>query len=739
MRLVRIGGSWTAGHGRPGDPSAVWAGLLQVSSRFRDELPGQRIGNTSSKYQKSGASHVIGRNIQSGKFLTVGREASGQITIQVLTESELRIEREKRIFNDFAIRFLSLFINSFPFRPVQFMSAIFYSLRPSTVVSLVLSLGVHVVAAQPITLQQLSQRVRQATSESGETTDRDIAVAKQDLREAVAIVEERLAKADDGGLQIRQDLGWARLDGQLSDDVNLKVEALAHVVAQASRVHPGLEWDEFIAFRRAARHYMRVRHCMDSPTTRDGIDDSLERLADALQQYANRGRPEELVVIEEQVARLEQTGQAASAVMEVRRFFSHPNFVAIVSQDVVGVLGAKDVDFPREVKEIILKTKVRGKSRTTGRIALRVQPSDSQAAMQVRFVGQATSKTVGYNGPVQISSEGVTELESRSMVSLTKEGLRAGPAETKASAKNDVKDVKARKGGLLGGLVSEETITRTAWKRIRANTKESEQIVSRRAEVRINKWLEIEVAGWLDVANSVYLNYVRNPLVCLDQFPEQLELRTTEETIHLTALLRNPQQLGAPSTAPQMDEGADVVVCVHQSSVNNVLCSLLADRSISPSQLRNLWTPQTVAQESEFEVSDNAANRLVFNRHRPVCVHMDDGRVSVAVRANQLTLSQADGESLDANFCFSLENTATGVRAVMLDESDHRVAADSLAPFVRACFGTLVEQLVWREIYLPEIVNKLGRLEIKHCIADDGWLTIALERGKTGDEVNNDE
>ena len=140
-----------------------------------------------------------------------------------------------------------------------------------------------------------------------------------------------------------------------------------------------------------------------------------------------------------------------------------------VSHEYLSKRFEKSVDRTKPLVDLILGTRIHGKSHTVGNTRLVLVPSGDSFQADIEFVGTVHSKSRGENGPAILHLESDSTFRATKRIVLDNVGLSAAPAH--ADAKTDVhtRGIQSRHPGLIGELVKRIARRRVAKTHSQAN------------------------------------------------------------------------------------------------------------------------------------------------------------------------------------------------------------------------------------------------------------------------------
>jgi hypothetical protein len=129
----------------------------------------------------------------------------------------------------------------------------------------------------------------------------------------------------------------------------------------------------------------------------------------------------------------------------------------------------RDVDRTKPVQDLILGTTINGKSRTTGRTRLILQPNEDRAVGRVEFVGETHGRVVGHNGPATLHFNTDSTFRAHKQLTVGESGVVASPAIVNATTRLTPTSIYTSLPGLRGRIGRRIAQRREASSRGQAN------------------------------------------------------------------------------------------------------------------------------------------------------------------------------------------------------------------------------------------------------------------------------
>jgi hypothetical protein len=129
----------------------------------------------------------------------------------------------------------------------------------------------------------------------------------------------------------------------------------------------------------------------------------------------------------------------------------------------------RSVDRTKEVRDVILGTRIVGESRTVGKTRLVLHDNDNHATGEVIFEGTVHAKTLGRNGPARLNYVSDSRFQARKRILIGDSGLHTKPATADAPTKLTLTGVRTTLPGLRGRIAQRIATRRAGQSRFAAN------------------------------------------------------------------------------------------------------------------------------------------------------------------------------------------------------------------------------------------------------------------------------
>ncbi len=556
------------------------------------------------------------------------------------------------------------------------------------------------------------------------------AAVKVRLSDAAARLDKYLTGAN--GQAWRDYLRLKDLQEQLSAE-QPDLDVMAGVYQKFTEDHEGLDLPVFADVATALDKYISVVAATraDAPQQYSA---QVKSLAEELAKYSETQSEELASAIGTRLGWLQRMRQAGGLVRAVREKYSQPNLFVKASERLVGAGIEQDVDDVGPVHDYILGTDISGTGHTKGRVTVELVASERNAVLDIMLTGKTATKTVGYNGPATIYTNGNVAIAGRKRVIIDETGFKTYRATGAARTRTAIT-------GIGGGRLVQKIASRKASQQ----KGKAERIASDHAGVRVSDRLENQSSGQLGKAHQEFVKKFRRPLLRRREFPELLKFSTTEDALFVTGMKANRMQLGAPDAPPQVDGEYDLVVRVHETMLNNMATALLGGVTLHEAEV------QQKVIDLRGELPDNLKSdenqdpwSITFANARPVTIQFAEDGFTVTIRGQRYTSGERNFRAINVTARYKAQLEGHGAKLVRQGELEifppnfvpgkSRLSTQqvSLKTLLEKRFGKLFEPEIKSEgLELPGNWKNAGRLDLKVLNSNKGWLAAAwIESGE---------
>lgn len=557
--------------------------------------------------------------------------------------------------------------------------------------------------------------------------------ARQQLCRATAALDAYLATGAANGVAWKKYLLWDKLEGQIGQDATLNIRDLAAVYQRLTANYPGLELPVFSNVTDALRTYVdaAVADSLADPGRIYGLQ--LDSLSGSLVRYAAGPNEADHWNIGQRLGWLEGMQQTPELIHATRHHFSRPNLWVLASERLIAAGIARPIKESTPFQDTILGTSVSGVGHTTGQVTCRLIPNRNKAVIETMFTAHSVASTVGYNGPAIIYSDGATDFVARKRTLIDENGFHTEPAVSDATTNSNVNAIATTKRC----FVLDRLIKRIAWKKAGEKKGLANRIASERAEVRVNREFDAQVAEMLQKPNKSLAEKVRQPLTRRRALAEDVRFSTSATHLYLQALQAGRFQLGAPTAPPESTEDPDLGVRIHESFINNLIASLFGGETLTDERVDDIAVQLTGKPVEKSEEDDDGPWSITFAKNKPVTVLFDSDTIGVTIRGQKYTSGDREFQAMNVSAKYRIKKAPQGLKLTRMGDVEiippnFQPGRDQLSPGQLALHTILekkfskifVEERVGDGLELSGAWKSAGKLRAVEALSQKGWLKL---------------
>lgn len=295
----------------------------------------------------------------------------------------------------------------------------------------------------------------------------------------------------------------------------------------------------------------------------------ISTLAALVERYELRGAQRDADLIAELQARLAHGGDPRLAELadQLDRAYRNGNMRLAVTEDLLNRLTPQPAPQTTPVHERIAGIDVRGRARTTTKLAVRLTPDPHQWNLGIEAAGAVQSQTYSKTWPAKVRNNGRVEYEARKDVKIGAEGVQLAPAEARTGTNRSTLagvDSTFEPLPIVGALVENYAIEKNQERRPRALSQVRIK-VQRTAKSRLDR----EADAKLSEFEEQFRTTVLEPLEKISLAVEPLEMYTTDQRAVMRLRMADAGQLGAHTPRPSAPGDSLASVQLHESALNN--------------------------------------------------------------------------------------------------------------------------------------------------------------------------
>ncbi|MEE2642101.1 MAG: hypothetical protein VX768_15845 [Planctomycetota bacterium] len=568
--------------------------------------------------------------------------------------------------------------------------------------------------------------------------------AKSNLTSALNELDRQLTRQSEANaIAWKSYLEWEALLAQSKAESAQRTE-LVRIARKFQMNHPGLELKVFTDVRKAIHDYANTSYFGQESIGKRIYDSRLKLVRTNLEKLKAGYDDRTIGLIGEAITDLENARQCPALVQSVRQAFSKPNLHVQISEKLAkAVARQQKTSDVRPVDEEILGVHQQGTAHTTARFDVDFLPSTTTGKFKIIIRGDTVSEQIGTKdlsllGCIYICSEGDTALVGDAIVEYDGKHLSYGNLRAGALTKTKIVGIDAPP--LLEGLIMNQ---------VEKQKQKGEAEAAKRARSKFAQQIRSQLNDVVKKTNDRLENGIRPTTRRLDFEPRQLEVNTSDDFLRILAIVGNRQQLSGWK-GPVSSSKSDVILQVHESTLNNALQHVLGGRSISNEDLRELVSSFGI--ELPPAPADEKPLTITFPRVRPVQVAFDGGKITTTISANRI---QQGGtlvrDKLQIIVTYELKSNdkalqfarseAVAIKFEGAYTNAKSIIESNIKPKLEELFKKETRQLSIDQLDLPEEIKKVGMPAVSLLNLEGGWLHVEmnLEEKKVASENSLDQ
>lgn len=347
----------------------------------------------------------------------------------------------------------------------------------------------------------------------------------------------------------------------------------------------------------------------------------LREAADLLERMGDGDLPNDrLVAI---VVELERNGVTCELGNAVRRRYSQPNAMLVVSTENLARKSNVALDEEFEVNGIFGGVQSRGKGRLSGKFWCEAFPSPSVARWMWRIDAVSQSHSTASQQRVTVTSRGVTGVHALKLFQWGPTGLATLPTQVRAAADVDLENIDA------GGPLRRSIATNRAY----ATLPEAERDAAAEAERSVKQRLDAEGSRLLGQVATAYDREYRVPAaLCLDAVSTVVTRATERECFWECHY--EPLDTIAVRLPPVNRSGDDARICLHESFVSGFLADRLCGKKMTGRHFADTFA-QSMGSRNK-DASRSTEWHVRWSKKAPISCTFRDGVLRVVLRTDEI-------------------------------------------------------------------------------------------------------
>jgi hypothetical protein len=558
-------------------------------------------------------------------------------------------------------------------------------------------------------------------------------VARRDLlARRIAELDRFLAGGEaKNSARWRDYLRWNDLAKVVQGDPLTITPEAQGVAARLYSGEPGLEFPPFVAVREALTSYANLATARAQQPFDDVFEERRQRLIAAIEAYQAERSTAARVELLEQLSWFQNLGQMPRLVSEIRKSHQRPNLMIRLSQGFVSHVVERDVHEVSPVRDVILGTRVAGVATTVGRVSAGLIPSADRVGIQLLLVGQATTRSIGHQRPVEIRSTSSTQIAACQALFLDPGGAQLGTTDANCRTRTNIHSISAQ------NRMGQRLIEKIAWRRAAQQKPLAEAVASRKAEGRVERMFRGQALPLVDQANSRLRDEVRQPLSRRNLYPREIHFSTTTNAVYGRIKQARSDQWSSATAPPSITGRAGLTLQVHETLFNNTAETAISGFKLTDERAAEIMRELTGSVPDELvPAPDKDPWSITFAIKRPLQVSFSAERIEISLEGREFTRGdrvldqpiriaanyrpQVTDQGLLLERIGDLQVTFPGREGERLG-----VREVTFKTFMETKFREVFKERIQGEgLQLPGRLARSGRHRLAELSSADGWIEL---------------
>lgn len=461
----------------------------------------------------------------------------------------------------------------------------------------------------------------------------------------------------------------------------------------------------------------------------------LDALSARLEAYEQTGRPSLARSVRAQQVRLLASNDTAERNLgeTLEKNYRNANMRIAVTGELLNRYLSQERATVESVRDCIVGTPVRGRSETSSRSHVHLEPAAGLLQAELETDGVVNSNTLADGGQAVVHTLSTTDFWVRKPIVADREGIRSQP--TTAHAENHARIVGVRTVydwiPLLGEYAQSKAIEEYHAKRPRAKA-EVECKVTARASERVDS----QAGAAVDRVDKEIRERFTGRLGKYDVEITPIELTTTSERLVARLRMASDGQLGAHSPRPRAPADSLASMQIHESALTNaaIALDLNGKRLTAPELQKSLRAtfPRMAEGQPTREVHEDTL--FDFADRDAIQFRVAEGRVELMILLKEFVYEGKSSRRFIVHAFYRPK--VNGLEAKLVRDGPLGIEG-RLGAGDRARLHNVFETVLPPDRTIPvfRVDNpddpRLAGLMVTQLVLEDGWAGLAI--GPKGD------
>ncbi len=434
------------------------------------------------------------------------------------------------------------------------------------------------------------------------------------------------------------------------------------------------------------------------------------------------------------------TNQLATAI---NGHYRNANFRIAVSDSLINRMLPRSMHMEQPVKDQMLGANIRGKSRISNLLQVRLIPDPQKLSFRFQTLGSVFSRTRAHHHSGFIfHNTGNARVNTSKGIAIGADGISVLPTDVNASSQQRLLGIDSRFDGLpVFGLLAR----RIAQQQQASQEPKANKMVEQKLKFEFQSRVDREIQQRIGQAQTWFTANVYQPLSALELEPTPLEMKTTDQQVVIRYRVASLDQMAANTARPNSLPGSLMNIQVHQTAVNNLLNKIqINGRKFTIDEFMDHLN-QLLGRE-DLQIPEAERHDVTFEFHSRDGIRMDfdDDRVTISLRLKRLRIGKGKSwRNLIVKAHYFPQTNGTRMELILDQETGvllkgYRLGfADQLA--VRTVFNSVFKTYFDFSIVPTSISQNIdvSDLFISQLTLDEGWIGISVDANRAAAAPQN--
>ena len=456
----------------------------------------------------------------------------------------------------------------------------------------------------------------------------------------------------------------------------------------------------------------------------------LERLDALIERYESEGGAHYAAAIAQLGQRLQWSPDVRWQALaeQLDEHYRGANLRIAISDDLMNRMIPKQNAIISPVRENVAGAKVRGKSRTTTTVRVRLLPDTETWRFALEAFGKVYSETRSETWPARVQNAAKMQFQARKLIVIDQEGMRTSPTKAQAQGRNELLGVDSQLDPIpLVGRLLRSAARQKHHKSRPTALRQVKEKVAQHARQRMDKETKPKLAR----LEKKFRDSVLAPLSQLALLAEPLDMHTTANRAVMNVRLANRGQLAAHTPRPFAPADSLVSMQMHETALNNAIAGLRLDgQRMTVTELFEFFS-EKLGNSTAVPPADMPGLAVIeFAARGAVRIKCDGDRIQLVLGIHELAKGRDKIKSFEVHAFF--RPVMKGLEVRLVRDGSLQFAGRRLKTGPRVVLHSVIGKLLPKDqeigLLRADLENdpRLAGLMVTQLEIENGWIALAL-------------